>query len=95
LIALGSYTAIAAIFSITAIAYDWSYCIPIICKMVYGKFEPGPFHLGRYSYAINLWSVVWTAFASVIFIFPNYKPVTDVNVSVHSVLLISRANADR
>jgi amino acid permease (GABA permease) len=96
LIALGSYTAIAAIFSITAIAYDWSYCIPIICKMWFGKFERGPFHLGRYSYWINLWAVIWTAFASVIFIFPEYRPVTDINVSIpFLVSAIVSANRNR
>jgi len=88
LIALGSYVAIAAIFSITAIAYDWSYCIPIICKMLNPeKFKPGPFHLGKFSFWINLWSVVWTAFASIIFVFPNYRPVTDLNMNYACLLL--------
>lgn len=82
LIALGSYLAIAAIFSIAAIAFDWSYCIPIICKMLYGKFQPGPFNLGRFSFVVNLWAVIWTAFVSVIFVFPMFRPVTAENVSV-------------
>jgi hypothetical protein len=96
LIALGSYIAIAAIFSITAIAYDWSYYIPIICEMWFGKFELGPFHLGRYSYWINLWSVIWTSFTSVIFIFPEYRPVTDINDSItFPVSAIVSANRNR
>lgn len=81
LIGLGSYITIAAIFNICAIALDWSYCIPIICKMLYGKFEAGPWHLGRASYWINLWAVVWTLFVSVIFILPTVRPVTAQNVS--------------
>lgn len=89
LIALGSYVAIAAIFSVTAIAYDWSYCIPIMCKMFHRgtNFQPGPFHLGKFSYAINLWAVVWTAFASVIFILPNYLPVTAENMNYACLIL--------
>lgn len=81
LIGLGSYTAIAAIFSLTAIALDWSYCIPILCKMIYGKFEPGPFHLGKASFWINLYAVLWTLFVSIIFVLPSVLPVTPQNVS--------------
>lgn len=81
LIGLGSYITIAAIFNICAIALDWSYCIPIICKLLYGKFEPGPWHLGRASFWINLWAVIWTLFVSIIFILPTVRPVTAANVS--------------
>ena len=81
LIGLGSYTAIAAIFNLTAIALDWSYCIPIMCKMASGKFERGPWHLGKFSYAINLWAVVWTTFVTIIYVLPTIRPVTAENVS--------------
>ena len=80
LIGLGSYTAIAAIFNLTAIALDWSYCIPILCKMIFGKFEPGPWHLGKASFIINLWAVAWTLFVSIIFVLPTILPVTAENV---------------
>ncbi|KAK3069495.1 polyamine transporter tpo5, partial [Teratosphaeriaceae sp. CCFEE 6253] len=36
LIGLGSYTAIAGVFNVCAIALDWSYCIPIVCKLAFG-----------------------------------------------------------
>ncbi|RAL64633.1 hypothetical protein DID88_001666 [Monilinia fructigena] len=45
LIGLGSYTAISGVFNVCAIALDWSYCIPIVCKLMFGQFEPGPWHL--------------------------------------------------
>ena len=82
LIGLGSYIAISAIFNLTAIALDWSYCIPIICKLLYGKFERGPFHLGIFSKAINVWAVVWTTFVTIIYVMPTIRPVTPQNVSV-------------
>lgn len=82
LIALGSYTAVAAIFNVTAIALDWSYCIPILCKMIAGKFEPGPWNLGRASYWVNLYAVLWTLLASVIFVLPTARPVTTESVSL-------------
>ena len=82
LIGLGSYTAIAAIFNLTAIALDWSYCIPIICKLAYGKFERGPFHLGWASPFINGWAIIWTTFVTIIYVQPTILPVTKENVSL-------------
>jgi amino acid permease (GABA permease) len=81
LIALGSYTAALGVFNVCAIALDWSYCIPIACKVMFGKFEPGPWHLGKFSTAINIWACVWTAFVSVIFVFPESVPVTPENMN--------------
>ncbi|PCG90914.1 Amino acid/polyamine transporter I [Penicillium occitanis (nom. inval.)] len=75
LIGLGSYTAILGVFNITAIALDWSYIIPVVCKLLWNRFEPGPWHMGKYSTAVNLWAVIWTVFASVIFFFPTSRPV--------------------
>ena len=81
LVGLGSYTAISAIFNLTAIALDWSYCIPIICKMFNRtKFQRGPWHLGAASYWINLWAVAWTLFVSIIYVLPTILPVTAENV---------------
>lgn len=97
LIGLGSYTAIAAIFNVTAIALDWSYCIPIICKVLYSKrlvaegegqgFTPGPWNLGRFSWYINVWAVVWTFFVSIVFVFPTFLPVTPTNMNYAIVIL--------
>lgn len=81
LIALGSYIAIAAIFNVCAIALDWSYCIPILCKLLGGRFQPGPWHMGKLSTFVNIWACAWTAFVSVIFLFPTAYPVTADNVS--------------
>lgn len=80
LIGLGSYTAILGVFNITAIALDWSYCIPIICKLIFPYFEPGPWHLGRFSKLVNCYAVIWTAFVSIIFVCPTVLPVTPDNV---------------
>lgn len=79
LIGLGSYIAIAGVFNVTAIALDWSYCIPIFTKLWFGKFEPGPWHLGKFSKAINIWAIIWTSFVTVIFILPVTLPVLAEN----------------
>ena len=81
LIALGSFTAINAIFNLTAIALDWSYTIPIICKLLYGNLKPGPFHLGRASPFVNWWAVIWTTFVTIIYVQPIVRPVTKETVS--------------
>jgi amino acid transporter len=86
LIGLGSYTAIAGVFNVCAIALDWSYCIPIICKLLYGRFVPGPWHLGKFSRIVNGIACVWTAFLSIIFLMPTVLPVTGENVRSASSL---------
>jgi len=68
---------------------DWSYCIPIICKLIFNTFEPGPFHFGKASRFINLWAVVWTAFVSVIFLSPTQMPATPENMNYAVVILFA------
>jgi amino acid permease (GABA permease) len=82
LIGLGSYIAISGVFTVCAIALDWSYCIPIMCKLMFGKFEPGPWHMGPLSWIVNLWACLWTLFVSVIFVLPTAMPVAADNVCI-------------
>jgi len=67
---------------------DWSYCIPILCKIFWPEnFTPGPIHFGRYSRYINIWACLWTSFLSVIFLFPTFQPVTVENMNYAVVVL--------
>jgi amino acid transporter len=88
LIGLGSYAAISGVFNICAIALDWSYVIPILCKMFGGKFQPGPWHLGKFSYWVNAWASIWTLFVSIIFLLPTVRPVTADTMNYASVFLV-------
>ncbi|KAH8879999.1 amino acid permease [Thozetella sp. PMI_491] len=88
LIALGSYITVLAIFNVCAIALDWSYCIPIICKLAFNRFEPGPWTLGKASVFINVYACIWTAFVSVIFLFPTVMPVEADNMNYAVVILL-------
>lgn len=88
LIGLGSYAAIAGVFNICAIALDWSYCIPIACKLLFGRFEPGPWHMGVFSKYVNAWACLWTLFVSIIFILPTVRPVTALTMNYASVFLV-------
>jgi amino acid permease (GABA permease) len=87
LIALGSYIAIAGVFNVCAIALDWSYVIPIFCKLIWGKFKPGPWHMGKFSAFVNAWACIWTVFVSIIFLMPTIRPVTPDNMNYAIVFL--------
>jgi hypothetical protein len=88
LIGLGSYAAISGVFNVCAIALDWSYCIPIFCKIVFGKFQPGPWHMGRFGVFVNAWACLWTLFVSIIFILPTLRPVTPLTMNYASAFLV-------
>jgi amino acid permease (GABA permease) len=81
LIGLASQIAIGAVFNVCAVALNLSYVVPIICKLVGGKFERGPWHLGVWSLPINIWACGWNMVMSVIFLLPIELPVTPGNVS--------------
>jgi len=85
LIGLGSYAAISGVFTVCSIALDWSYCIPILCKMLFGKFQRGPWHMGPLSWIVNLWACLWTLFVSVIFVLPTEMPVAPDSVCISIV----------
>ncbi|ORY87115.1 hypothetical protein BCR37DRAFT_376507 [Protomyces lactucae-debilis] len=99
LIGLGSYTAIAAIFNVTAIALDMSYCIPIVSKLLYTKklnaqgqgYRPGPWNLGKWSPYVNAYGVAWVFGVTTIFLFPVSMPVTPENMNYAVVLLVGIA----
>lgn len=88
LIGLGSYAAISGVFNICAIALDWSYCIPIICKLAFNKFEPGPWHMGKFSFFVNSWACLWTLFVSIIFLLPTVRPVTAITMNYAPAFLV-------
>jgi Amino acid permease len=88
-----SPVAVNAIFSLTAMALDISYIIPIALRRIYQhhpevQFKPGPFYLGDglLGWAVNLNCIVWTLFVSVIFSLPTYLPVTRQTMNYASVI---------
>lgn len=92
LLDLASPIAANAIFSLTAMALDLSYIIPIFCRRVFAKhpdvqFKPGPFFMGNglLGLVCNIICISWTCFVCVIFSFPTVKPVTPENMNYASV----------
>jgi len=83
LLCLGSYVAVNAVFSITAVALDVSYMIPSAGKLYLYfypspevAFHPGPFFLGKWGYWINIYAIAWTLFETGILIMPQVRPIT-------------------
>ncbi|KAJ7776827.1 amino acid transporter [Mycena maculata] len=92
---IGSAIAFNAILSSAAISVMLGYLQPIIIRVFWpGALKTrGPFHLGRYSWAINLASFAFTIFMCILFILPTAHPVTELNmnyavVAVGGVMLL-------
>jgi hypothetical protein len=93
LLDFASPVAANAIFSLTAMALDISYIIPIALRRIFQhhpevQFKPGPFYLGDgwLGWAVNLNCIVWTLFVSVIFSLPTYLPVTKNTMNYAAVI---------
>ncbi|KAF8951281.1 APC amino acid permease [Flammula alnicola] len=95
LLDLASPVAANAIFSLTAMALDLSYIIPIFCRRVFHShpdvmFKPGPFYMGDgwLGVACNTACILWTLFVCVIFSLPTIMPVTKDNMNYASVITV-------
>ncbi|KIM41772.1 hypothetical protein M413DRAFT_71244 [Hebeloma cylindrosporum] len=95
LLDLASPIAANAIFSLTAMALDLSYIIPIFCRRVFHShpevmFKPGPFYMGDgwLGLACNIACIGWTLFICVIFSLPTVMPVTGENMNYASVITV-------
>ncbi|TFY83989.1 hypothetical protein EWM64_g22 [Hericium alpestre] len=93
LLQFASPVAANAIFSLTAIALDLSYIIPIFFRRVFQnhpevQFTPGPFYMGDglLGWAVNVNCILWTLFVSVIFSLPTVLPVTKDTMNYASVI---------
>src|SRR6266540_1534427 len=73
---LWSPVAYAAITSIAVIGLYVAYAIPVFLRLRAGEsFQRGPWHLGRWSYAIGWITVVWVVFITLLFTLPQVTPI--------------------
>ena len=93
LLGFASPVAANAIFSLTAMALDISYIVPIALRRIYQRhpevqFKPGPFYLGDglLGWVVNLNCILWTLFVSVIFSLPTTLPVTKDTMNYAAVI---------
>lgn len=85
LINFGSSTAFNAIISLSTVALYVSYIIPISC-LLHKRFSGedifwGPWTLGRFGPAINIFALCYGVFICIFLPFPPQKPVTAVNMN--------------
>ncbi|KLJ08510.1 hypothetical protein EMPG_16053 [Blastomyces silverae] len=83
-IAIGSTQTATAIFNITAPALDLSYIAVILAHQIYKNqvlFIEGPFTLGKWGTPLNIISIVWVLFISVVLFFPPTRPITPKNMN--------------
>jgi amino acid permease (GABA permease) len=81
----------AAVTSIAVIGLYIAYVLPTFLRLRQGStFQPGPWHLGRWSMPIGIIAVVWVVFITVLFMLPVYNPITasNFNYTVFAVLAV-------
>jgi choline transport protein len=85
-IPLGSATAFLALTGSFIILTSVSYAIPFVANMLTGRkyFPPGPFHLGKAGYTINILAVLLTILFDVFFCFREFDQ------SLHLTFQLSR-----
>jgi amino acid permease (GABA permease) len=70
--------AYAAVTSIAVIGLYIAYVMPTFLRLRRGEsFERGPWHLGRWSYLVGWTAVVWVVLITILFMLPQFGPVTD------------------
>lgn len=80
---LGSVTAFSAIVSLSTVALNVVYVMPIVARCTWGRsyFEPGPFHLGAWAYPLGAVSTLWMLFSTVVFCLPTQLPASAQNLN--------------
>ena len=85
-------TAYAAVTSIAVIGLYIAYVLPTLLRLMQGDaFEPGPWHLGRWSRPVGIIAVAWVVFITVLFMLPQFTfdlTVTTFNYAPLAVLAV-------
>jgi len=72
-----SHTAFTAIVSVNVVGLFLAYAVPILLRLSLGdEFQPGPWHLGRWSTPVGVIAVAWILLSSVLFMLPQASPIT-------------------
>jgi amino acid transporter len=83
-----SHTAFTAIVSVNVVGLFLAYAVPIFLRLRLGdEFQPGPWHLGRWSKAIGWVAVTWILASSVLFMLPQVSPITGDTFNYASIAL--------
>jgi choline transport protein len=85
LITIGNTTAFFAILSLNTLALYISYIMPMVfftlAKLRGDSIPFGPFRLGRFGLAINIFAIAYAIFIAIFLPFPPIVPVTAANMN--------------
>ena len=74
---LKSAVAYFAVTSIAVIGLYIAYVLPVLMRRINDRaFVRGPWHLGKWSALIGWVAVIWVAFITILFMLPQYSPIT-------------------
>jgi amino acid permease (GABA permease) len=95
--ALFNNTAYLAVTSIAVIGLYIAYVTPVLLRRLNKEFEPGPWHLGKWSPLVGWIAVCWVILICILFVLPpvtpitvdtfNYSPIAVVVVAVLAIAL--------
>ncbi|WP_328334337.1 amino acid permease [Kribbella sp. NBC_00382] len=86
---LWNATAYAAVTSIAVIGLYIAYVMPTFLRLLQGdRFEPGPWHLGRWSRPIGIIAVAWVIFITILFMLPTVSPVAKGNFNYTPIAVL-------
>ncbi|MGH9068108.1 MAG: amino acid permease [Acidimicrobiales bacterium] len=86
---LGSATAYAAVTSIAVVGLYVAYVTPVFLRVLKGKrFEPGPWHLGKWGRPIGIIASAWVVFIFCIFMVPQVFPIKLTNFNYTPVAFL-------
>jgi amino acid transporter len=86
---VGNTTAFNAFVGSFVVLTTISYGIPIAAHLLTRRKSvlPGPFHLGRWGWPINVLSLLYIIFSDILFCFPFVQPVTAANMNYVCVIV--------
>ncbi|XXH05688.1 hypothetical protein Hte_012123 [Hypoxylon texense] len=89
-IPLGSSSAFLALTGSFIVLTTVSYAIPFAANLCTGRkyFPAGPFHMGKFGFAINLMAVLLITLFDILFCFPYALPTTIESMNYNSVVLV-------
>lgn len=88
--ALFSTVVYSAVTSIAVIGLYIAYVIPVFLRNINkDRFKAGPWNLGSWSPLVGWTAIVWTVFASILFVLPVCTPITLSNFNYTGVVLLA------
>jgi amino acid permease (GABA permease) len=76
---LWNTTAYLAATSIAVIGLYIAYVVPVFLRRINPDFEPGPWHLGKWSAVVGWLAIVWVVIICILFVLPAASPITASN----------------